>query len=494
MTYYQKKENDSAKNRQSLCIDLLNAFSEKEIEGLNHFIKCRYFNTDRYVVTLLDTLKREVVGRREFNNKIRCSVYQKVFPDPVVLGRLSQPQKKRLSAKLNALTRLAEQFLAIEGLEEKEIYYNDLLSQKLMDKKQYQLFNRHINKVCKRLEAEPKKNIIDYEHQYKIEANQLNYLHRSGEILKRDNLPELIQNLDVHYLLSKLSLNITLLSYEAITPRVYDSSSMEAMSALLNLPQYDKHPFILIYRVTIDLVKNRKEAAYRKLLELLDYHAVSIPREELKGVYITVTNFCVQQIRKGQFDYRELFELYRMMDEKNLFIEGGLMSEIKLKNITVAACRVGEFEWAESIVEKYQPFIKKQVKEPVFRFNMGVIAFYQNDYKTAIHHFIRVENVNLNYDINCRVMMMKSYYEIDKDYDERTMQIFRSTEKFFNENKALTPKAKKGYKNFIRTLINLYRIRHMATKMKLKSIKTKLEQQEVNSDKFWLLEKIGALE
>ena len=70
------------------------------------------------------------------------------------------------------------------------------------------------------------------------------------------------------------------------------------------------------------------------------------------------------------------------------------------------------------------------------------------------------------------------------------MQIFRTIEKFFYENKLLSQKNSISYRNFIRTLINLYRIRHRTTKMKLKDLKVKLEAQKVNSDKKWLLEKI----
>ncbi len=491
MNYGKKNKKESTENHQSLCVELLSVFSEKEVNNLIHFINCRYFNTDRYVIKLLDVLKKQVVGRRQFGEAVKADVYEKVFTDTVKSKGLNVIQKKRLGAKLNALTRLTEQFLATDAFRQHEIYQNDLLLQELLDKKQYQLFNRHINKMLKKQETDTQKNTDHYEHNYKIEYNRLNYLYRSGKIVnKEDNLSELIYQLDLHYLLNKLSLYITLLSMELSTSKTYDKASMEAITSLLDLPQYAGHPFVSVCRATVDLMKFQTEEAYHNLLKLLDVQASSIPKAELNGIYITITNFCAQQIKKGGFDHNELFNLYQMMDNRGLFIEGNFMSEVRLKNVVATACRVEEYEWAVNLVEKYRPFIRKPVRESVCQLNLGIIAFYQKDYKVAIHHFIRVDNVNLNYDINCRIMMMKSYYEIDEDYDERTMQIFRSTEKFFNENKALPQKTRKGYKNFIRTLINLYRIRHRATKMKLEQINEKLEQQEVNSDKYWLREKI----
>jgi len=321
----------------------------------------------------------------------------------------------------------------------------------------------------------------------------LDYLHRSGRLNKEDNLQELVYQMDIHYFLNKLSRYITLLTLEGATKKTYDISTMEATSHLLDLPQYAQHPLIQVYRTTINLMQQQSEATYRHLLDLLDNYAALIPEKDLNGFYIVATNFCVRQIKKGLFSFEDMFDLYKVMDEKNLLVEGDFIPVNKLKNTITAACRIYNFEWAEKAIEKYHDFIRKSVRESVYHFNLGVISFYKNDYKQALHHFVRVENVNLNYDIDSRMTMMKSHYEIDKEYDERTLQIFRSTERFFNANQSLSTIDKKAYKNFIRTLINVYRIRHRATKMTLESIQEKLNRQEVNSDKKWLEEKIAEL-
>jgi len=112
----------------------------------------------------------------------------------------------------------------------------------------------------------------------------------------------------------------------------------------------------------------------------------------------------------------------------NLLIEVDVIPVDKLKTVVAAGCRMGAFDWTVQMIEKYQPFVEKTVGESVYHFNLGVVAFYQQDC---------VESVNLNYDINCRVIMMKTHYEADKEYDERTLQIFRSAEKYFSENKQL---------------------------------------------------------
>lgn len=485
-----KKPENISKNS---CIELLNSFSEKELDGLRHLVACAYFNTDKTIVKLLDIIKQNVWRKRQFSIELQLIIYNKLFNKKNTKTVLSELEKKRLSTKMSVLTRLAEEFLKIEALKENKAYGSDLLLQKILEKQQYGLFHRQINKDKKRLESQPYKDFAYHQLQQFIEENTLNYLHRSGELLKRDNLNELMYQTDIQYFLKNLSLYMTGLFLQNITSRTYDMASIKSMFSMLDLPQYASHPLIQIYLASIDLMQQATEVHYRHLLTILHDNEAAIPKADLNGFYIAATNFCAQQIREGKFGYQESFELYQRMDEKDLLIEDGFIPIGKLKNTITAACRVGEFEWATTMTEKYKNAIKKPIRESVYRFNMGAISFYQNDYKIALHHLVRVEHINLTYDINCRNMIIKAHYETDQEYDERTLQIFRSTEKFFNENKELTPRNKKAYKNFIRTLINIYRVRHRATKMTLENIKEKLERQEVNSDKKWLMEKIGEL-
>jgi len=93
------------------------------------------------------------------------------------------------------------------------------------------------------------------------------------------------------------------------------------------------------------------------------------------------------------------------------------------------------------------------------------------------------------------VLILKCLYEKETEYSEYTMQAFRSAERFFKNHQSITPKSKRGYKNFIQILIALYRTRHNINKNStdIERIKDKLNSQKVNSDKRWLLEKIKEL-
>jgi len=103
---------------------------------------------------------------------------------------------------------------------------------------------------------------------------------------------------------------------------------------------------------------------------------------------------------------------------------------------------------------------------------------------------IRVDKVELAYDLDVKILLLKAHYQLDKEYDERTMQIFRSVERFVRGNQTLSTFAKKSYKNLIQIIINLYRVKHRVGKRTLEQIRQKMEKMNFIGDKKWLLEKI----
>ncbi len=91
-------------------------------------------------------------------------------------------------------------------------------------------------------------------------------------------------------------------------------------------------------------------------------------------------------------------------------------------------------------------------------------------------------------------MLLKSHYELDVEYDERTVKIFRTTGQFISNNKTLPGKHKIAYKNLIQLTINLYRLRFGIGKRTLVSIKQKMQDYQLVGDRKWLVGKINELE
>jgi len=491
-----KNSQKSLKKSELICIELLNSFTGTELGQFSHFINCLYFNTDKSVVKLFEALHKNILHQKMFDDTMQKTLFNQVFGSSNIGNKLIKKEKKYLNAKLSLLKSLAEEFLAIEGLKESQVHFNDLLLKKLLDKGQNRLLERQFNQLDKMMGKVPQRNIDYYGLKKTIEFYRRDYLFQSGLIYKKsvDNLDDLTFHFDVSYLVEKLNMFMSIISLKSISSKKHNISSFDAIKKLLDLPQYNNNPLITLYKAAADLLDNKDQDSYDKLLKFLDTFSSITSKEDLIGFYNIALNHCTQQIQHGKFNYDDLFRLYLKLDDKDLLIENNFISIIKLKNITIIACRTNSFQKAESIIEKYRSYVKKAIRNSVCNYNYGIIAFYKKTYNKALQYFIRVDTINLDYDVNCRVIILKCHYEMDKTYDERTMQIFRSAHKFFKDNKQLTPQRKKSYRNFIQILIYIYKIKNQETKMPLSRAKEKLAEQDVNSDKNWLNTKIEELE
>lgn len=476
---------------------LLQSFSADELKNLKKFVKSDYFNTDQLIPVLLEGLLK-VFSRGGLTDKNQVLLYSKLYPtNDIKKVHLDEQQKKVLYAKMSVLTKLAKFFLVIEGVKhpEKSAHHDVLLHEALLAKRQFRLFDSTIKKSKQQLAQETSKGISYYFHDHQIAIKQLEYGHINGTLIVNDNLVELNESLDIYYLLNKLKFHLTSISLSVATNKKYDLTMMDMVSGFLKSPKYARHPLIKIYMLAIDLTQKRGEDSYLNMLNLLQEHDILIPRDDLIDFYNLLVNYCVQSITAGQLDYyKELYKVYRIIEEKGLLLETEDFIPInKLKNLIVVSCIVEEYDWAVSMIAKYKMSVKATIREDVCHFNLGLISFYQKKYNEAHEHLIQVGKITA-YDINYRILLMKCYYETDKDYNLQTEQFYKTQERFFKDNKALPPKNRKANKNFATMLINLNRVRHRVGKTNIRQVRAKLDKLQVISDKRWLIEKIQEME
>lgn len=484
------------KMRGFLLVELLNAFTTQELKGFTHFVACPYFNTDQFAIKLLACLNKKVIHKNEFTETLQIWIYCKVFSEKEKpTKQLNTKQKNFLAAKMNILLRLAETFLCNESLKDNTSCRNELLLNNLNIKNQTQLFKRVITKEKKRLDDISNKDFNDYLNEFSIEAAQLNYLRGGNLILSEDNLPEFNKSMDIIYILRKLEVHTLATSISnRVSNKQYDFNVLASLKHLLNIKKYANHPLILLHLICIELQTKNNEHIYINLMNELDKYDQFISKNALDGFYIIASNFCVKQIVKGKRKYYEyLFSVYKKRDEKDLLKNNNNINIDTIKNIVSLGCKVEAYDWANQMIEKYIPFVKKELRDSVYHFHLGTIAFYKDNFDKALYHFIRVDKLNLAYKINCKMMILKSHYLLDKDYDERTFRIFLIAERFIKNQKELGGNDKKAFKNFVRILINIYKFKHKAGKMDKDSINTKLNKMEFVSDKKWLLDMMEKL-
>lgn len=479
---------------KSIVINLLNSFNEIEKERLMTFLSNDYFNRDTSLPILLQSLIKHTKGENQISIETLHEIYLSIFSDRIDKS-LSKKQKNAFDIKMSVLLQKMKRFLVVENLENHPAVERKILYQSLLDKQQLNLCYRQIKKDKKALQSNRAKDLTYFETAYEIENAYMNYLHAQGVFTKNIDYNKIVEYLDASYLLKKLQLHSTALSISRVFRALqYDFSTIEHVKELLFSNNYEQQVYIRIYQQIIQLMNHDDDQVYFDLLELLKVYEAQINIGSLSDFYNVACNFCIHKIKKGHLNYNQyLFDLYKKMEQKNLLTKNGIMDINKLKNIVPLSCKLGDFEWAAYLVKKHHKNINHSDSKSVYHFNVGVIAFYQSNYQNAIYHFIRVDKVNLLYEINCRMLMVKAHFELDEEYDERTMTIFRTIELYMINNNSLKASQKRGYKNFVRMLINLYKVKYQVGKGTPEKIIDKMNQLEFISDKKWLIEKVHEL-
>jgi len=476
-----------------LILELLKSFSRKELKAFKQFISSSYFNTDKRVVSLYDALLGKCFNYVDLKENDLRAVYEVVFNEKTTY--CTKPQRANLHRKMNLLLQLAKRFLSVEALQNNLPAQTNLLVLQMLDKKQYRLHKQFLKKA-QQVSFEDLQGIEFFYYQYILSDCALRYAQITRDLSVYSLIKDTKDKLCIYFLILQLDLYLVELSFSELSSKhQIDTSVYDALQPLLKLEQIKGHPLIGIYQSIIKLLKEKEETVFHRIVEELSLYSNILPPDCLSSFYKTLVNFCVLQLRKGKTTYNaHQLSLYQIMDEKNLLLADNEIHIGSIRNIVNIGCRAKAYSWAVDMLHKYYPHLPSNLADDIKNFNLGTIAYYKKDYQQAIDYLFPLSTINLSYDINRRTIMMKAYYELDADYLETTHTLFRSFEKYIRDHKSLTSKSKTSYKNFIRTLINLYRIKHKATKMSLDGLKQKLEAQKLNSNKSWLLEKVGELE
>lgn len=479
----------------SKCCQFLSLFSKKDLKRFEDFVQSPFFNKDEAVIRLYKWLKVffEEPAKRTITYH---TAYQRTFPNKLAPGQpLANKSMQELHVVLSKLSKLVIHYIQWKKMEEHEAYGQHVVLKELLEKRADKLFESYSNRVFKNKNKSGRINTETYHDNFLLTYDYFRWIIlQKHRFQKNDNLQTVSDNLTHYYLITQLSLACTMLNISYVYKKSYNLNFLKHVLDMAALPQYCEEPLTKIYVIALQLVKEEKAVDFEALKQLLDIYKNDVPQKVQNDMYQLATNFCINRIIAGESEYlEELFQLYKMMSEKNLLIKGKYIPIDDMKNIISVGCKLKHFKWTEQLIEENKERIAPNFSNSVYHFGIGVIHFYRNDLKGAIRHLIRVEDISTNYTIDGKFVMMKAYYELDEDFSERTERIFLSFIAYIKQNRIISAFNKKGYRNFTKTLHSLYRIKHNVGKQTIEHIENRLNTYTETSDKKWLLEKIEEL-
>lgn len=399
---------------------------------------------------------------------------------------------KKLRYLKTDLTGRIEDFIAHRALASNPDLYRQVLLRELAD--------RGAGKAYHALQLDRKKSgedspLRDADHYYDVFYSEFVHLAYAGR-LRRDemsNIETVVGQLDRFYLARKLQLCCEIFNVRNVLAVDYKVFLLdEILGHLRNTSgggnSYEDTPVIRIYyQILMMLLESEKEEHFLRLRELLREHREAFTLSELREMYQHVLNYCIRRINLGDISYQEtLFEIYRETLGNRVLLHDGHLSQWDYKNIVTVSLRQKAYEWTFKFIHEYRDQMLPAERENAFIYNLAFLHFNKGEYSKALQLLQQVEFTDLYYQLDSRVILLKSYFETD---DVETFFYHVAAFKtFLHRNKMVSEYQRTIYLNLVKYTARLLRAGTAPKKIAL--VKQQVEADRQVADLAWLLSKM----
>lgn len=404
-------------------------------------------------------------------------------------SRLLNVVKKAIIYKNAGIDKLKSDNLTEEeehGIEIKQLLY---LAQFYQERKLHQQFENTINRLKILHNSFPLSNEHYYTY-YLTASEQYNVasLYRTPE--RNAQRMEALDSLDLHYIVTKLSLLIQLEPSikEEIEPQLQHLENLNNSSN----PLFSR--IIGLYRMAFLLIWHKEgenESILQKYLDVLEDDIHLLPTEQQKNLYTYARNFCSIEYKKGKTQYLNiLFKLVKKNLKAGLFyhrdgtVSDGILHSA-VRNIIVIALKLEQSDWALNFLEEHKTKIiaaNPAEQQRFYHFNKACYYFQLKRYDEALF-LLKRDFDDERYRLAARALEIKLFFEKNGkkekeiDFLENRIAAF---ETYLSRN-TLSELDKAGYRNFLKFVKRLNKQKRITSK--------DLEEKSI-AEREWLLEKV----
>ncbi len=475
--------------QNSKLIHSLKALTKEELKRFHDFMQSPFFKKSANAKALFEWIYQHgdhpTYVSTQLDNEV---IAQHLFSDK----RSLKLKVKSVSVAASEAIVLFRQFLVQLEVEKEENRNAYLLMRGLEERRMEKDFWRVYRKFAPKFEASKETMDLYYE-KYLVEELLCNFypvdrqLIRERKKLKID-IYDALHSFEVYTILNKLQYCCVNWSHANIVEEEKNKVLANELITTIRSQGLQQITLVNCYYLILLLMMNPSiESYFYQLKELLKNDGKGIERSVLQNCYTMASNYCYQKIREGSIHFqREVFDLYVLMLEQRLAYEGEYLQKRFIKNMVTAGLKIGETKWIQHFIDDIQKNTVPQIRKSVYAFNKGLWHFYHKEYDKALPLFLQVGNIDVFYNLDCRGLLLKCYYEL-----EETDALFSLADAFrkFVKQQKIASSQKKSYLNFISQTMKLYKIKLDPNKSMDAAIKQSLlETQPINNQQ-WLLEK-----
>ena len=469
----------------SKLYSILNDFNKYEQNRCRKYILSPYFNKNQGIIELFEG----IIG--EINQTSDAKFTKELLWERMEPGKLFSDVRFRKYC--SDLLKLLEGFLAQEVYQENPLHQATYLIEAVSQRKFSKLFNSTLRTARRLSDQQRLRPASYYFYQYEIERNFYSMFQFDSNKKEVANIEDIANNLDYFFIAEKLRYYVAVLNRQYEIPHEYEIRFMEDIIKQVEKLDHEEIPPVAVYyQLYLAMTDSENEKHYFKLKNLLQKYGLLFPEEEASLLYNGAVNYCTRKINKGRSDFlREYFDLYKDLLEKEIIIVDEELDPRHFKNLVLAGLRLGEIDWTDNFIKSYQIYLPDNERENAVTFNLAQLYFYKKNYDKVIEMLHNVEYNDLAYNLNSKVFLLQTYFEIDEI--EALYSLLESFRAFLNRRKNIPARRKKSYLNLIRFTKKLTKVLP-GDKRSLERLKNEMNEAQGVASVRWLNEKIAELE
>lgn len=464
---------------------LLRSFSTIELTQFKKYLVSPFFNENKNLVHLYNYLYKNVLKHSETPTINKRTIWNALFKNKPY----KDIQMRRLFSDLN---QLANGFLAYQQYQ-KSLALESIF---LMNSLQYSELDKQFEGAFRlanlQQEKSERRNTEFHFHQFLIEKSYHEHIEFKGlKNLTFDYLESADYQLDCFYISQKLKHYCDSLGYDNFLSKKVEIHFFSSFLSDIEHSKFIKEAAIKSYFLISKMLLHPENESYFHQLKgfLLDNQNI-FEKDELTIFYTHLINFCIdKKINIGNSNfYKNLFEIYKDTLIREIIFINNEITLNHFKNIITVGVQIKEFSWVEDFIQTYTSKLPKAHQENALTYNLAKVYFHKKDYQKVIVQLREVEYKNLIYALGGKLMLLKTYYELNEYAAlDSLIDSFRI---YLRRNRTISKDVRQQYMNVLKFVKKLSGLAPY-DKTGLAKVTKEIHECKALADKNWILEKVA---
>lgn len=446
--------------QQSKLLQLFKVLETDEVKRLLTFLKSPFYNSNPNIIRLYQLLRSH---HPEFTSQKldKENIFSKLFP------RRAYDHQKLLNL-MSDFNKLLTKYLQLLQLEKQEWEQQRLLLEAYAERpRHYQLFRKAWLKVQKNLEKSPKRDGDYYRRLFQMQLLFLNHPGTNKFQITKVEYDLAMEYLDRAFGMEKLLLSCEMKAREKPLSEHYEIWLLDEISQPFVNEIGEEHLLYRTYREMLTLLEIDSSSSFLFLKSVLFDKGNRFTRRQQEDILQSLVNFTIQQGNRGHRNYvQENLQLYQFGLREKLFIQNGLLNDMTYISIVNIALRADARTWCEEFINEYECYLEPSAQKDAKSLGTAFLLYANQRLNETIELLQTVDFLNVYYQIQARVLLIKVYFENlqqDETYYDLVFSQSTTFERYLRRNKKIAKHQRIGLMNFCNSIKRLAKIKFFKT-------------------------------